>query len=60
MKAYNKFTDKFGNQYGFDNYMDFAKWWFNMPSYYLKSAFPEYKKLQRAASSSKEARTPMF
>ncbi len=24
-KVYNQFSDKFGNEYRFDNYMDFAK-----------------------------------
>jgi len=58
MKPYNKFADKFGNQYGFDNYMDFAKFWFNLSYRVQVSHFPENRAvLQRAAANSKEART---
>jgi len=56
-KIYNKFTDKFGNEYGFDNYMDFAKFWFNLPIRRQKEYFPDNREqLQRAAANSKEAR----
>ena len=57
MKVYNSFSDKFGNQYGFDNYMDFAKFWFNLPYKYAMLSFPNFQKLQNAAANSKEART---
>ena len=58
MKVYNQFSDKYGNQYNFDNYMDFAKFWFNQPYNRLRAYFPDnFKKLQYAAANSKEART---
>ena len=58
MKVYNKFTDKFNNEYNFDNYMDFAKFWFNLSRKTAMSFFPtNFKKLQNAAANSKEART---
>lgn len=50
------FKDKYENEFIFDNYMDFAKWWFNLP-YKLRITFPQYKKLQFAAANSKEAKT---
>ena len=57
MKAYNQFSDKFGNEYQFDNYMDFAKFWFNLSRKVALSMFPEnFQKLQRAAANSKEAK----
>jgi len=61
MKApiYTSFTDKQGNEYKFDNYMMFARWWFNLP-YKLQITFPQYKKLQFAAANSKEARTKQY
>lgn len=57
MKVYNQFTDKFNNEYKFDNYMDFAKFWFNLSRKVALDYFPEnFKKLQNAAANSKEAR----
>lgn len=57
-KIYNNFTDRFGNRYGFDNYMEFSKYWFNLSRKYAMDAFPEnFTKLQSAAANSKEART---
>ena len=57
MKAYNNFTDKFNNEYKFENYMDFAKFWFNMSRKSAMVYFPtNFKVLQNAASNSKEAR----
>jgi hypothetical protein len=58
MKVYNQFTDKFNNEYKFDNYMDFAKFWFNLSRKKAISYFPaNFSKLQNAAANSKEART---
>ncbi len=57
MKVYNNFTDKFGNQYGFDNYMDFSKFWFILSRKVAISLFPaNFAALQNAAANSKEAR----
>jgi len=57
-KAYTQFTDDYGNEYSFENYAEFAFWWFNIPFRRAKLAFsPEtFKKLERAATQSKEAR----
>ena len=58
IKIYNLFSDKFGNEYRFENYIDFASFWFNMSRKSALSLFPEnFKALQNAASNSKEART---
>ena len=58
MKVYNQFTDKFNNEYTFDNYIDFAKFWFNLSRKVAMSYFPaNFKVLQNAAANSKEART---
>jgi hypothetical protein len=55
---YNSFKDKFGNEYSFDNYMDFAKFWFNLGRKFAISYFPNnFEKLQHAAANSKEARS---
>lgn len=61
MKIYNHFTDKSGNVYGFKNYLDFATWYFSKMRKNLVAAFePEtFKKLNAAATTSKEARTPL-
>lgn len=57
MKIYNKFTDKFKNEYTFDNYSDFAAFWFNLSRKSAVSFFPEnFKDLQKAAANSREAR----
>jgi len=58
-KIYNSFTDKFGNKYGFTTYADFAKFWFGMKFCTAKSIFPKFWDLQRAAATSKEARTKL-
>lgn len=58
-KVYSKFVDKFGNEYNYPDYASFAKFWFNLPTAYAKASFPDFKELQKAAASSKEARTPM-
>jgi hypothetical protein len=58
MKIYNNFTDKFGNEYKFDNYMAFASFWFNLSRKTAQSYFPaNFTKLQNAAANSTEART---
>jgi hypothetical protein len=58
MNAYNNFTDKFNNEYKFENYMDFATFWFNMSRKAAMAYFPNnFKVLQNAAANSKEART---
>ena len=54
MKPYTQFSDKYGNEYKFENYADFAKLWF---SYFAaKVLFPEFKSLQNLAVNSKDAR----
>lgn len=61
-KIYNSFKDKFGNEYNFTNYLDFAQFWFNL-SYRTKiSGFESsvYRKLQNCAVNSKEARAKVF
>lgn len=55
-KVYNSFSDKFGNKYSFDNYMEFASFWFNLSRKIAVSYFPNFKNLQKAAANSKEAR----
>ena len=60
-KVYNNFTDKFGNEYSFDNFIDFASFWFNMSRKSAKIYFPHnFLILQKAASNSKEARTKIL
>ena len=57
-KIYHSFTDRFGKVYSFDNYMDFATFWFGLSKKAQMDYFPEnYTQLQRAAANSKEART---
>jgi hypothetical protein len=57
-KVYNSFSDKFGNNYNFANYMDFASFWFNLSRKAAMSFFPtNFNDLQKAAANSKEART---
>jgi hypothetical protein len=55
-KIYNSFTNAYGQSFGFENYTDFAAFWFGMSLRYAKSAFPMFAKLQNAAANSKEAR----
>ena len=57
-----EFKDKNNNTYNFPNYMEFAKWWFNNSTRYLKAVLDQetFKKLNRLAVSSKEARTRMY
>lgn len=56
-KIYNSFTDKFGNEYKFDNYLEFAKFWFSFSRKILINQFPNnFTKLQNYAANSKEAR----
>jgi 16S rRNA A1518/A1519 N6-dimethyltransferase RsmA/KsgA/DIM1 with predicted DNA glycosylase/AP lyase activity len=57
MKIYNQFTDKYGKEYKFDTYMEFAKFWFSMPRRVAQSNFQNFTKLQNCAANSKEART---
>jgi hypothetical protein len=61
MKIYNHFSDKSGNVYSFENYLDFATWYFSKMRKFLVATFdPDtFKKLNRAATVSKEARTPV-
>ena len=57
-KVYNNFSDRFGNVYSFNNYMDFAKFWFSLKRKTAVYFFGEnFKKLQLAAANSKEAKT---
>ncbi len=58
MKVYSKFNDKFGNQYGFKTYADFAAFWFNLSRKAAKLHFPHnFNALQKCAATSGEART---
>ena len=57
MKTYIYFTDRYGNEYSFDEYHDFAKFWFSQKVKTLKLYFGnDFKKLQNIASNSKKAR----
>lgn len=56
MKVYTQFADKFGKEYRFDNYMDFASFWFGLSYQFKKASFPNFQKLQNCAANSKEAR----
>jgi hypothetical protein len=61
IKIYNLFSDKFGNEYKFENFIDFASFWFDMSRKSALSLFPEnFKSLQNAAANSKEARTKII
>lgn len=57
-----KFSDKNNNTYSFENYMEFASWWFNNSTRYLRAVLAQetFKKLNRLAVNSKEARTRMY
>ena len=57
MKIYNDFTDKYGNKYAFENFVDFAQFWFNLTRKTAMQYFPNFKQLQNCAANSKEART---
>jgi hypothetical protein len=57
MKPYSNFSDKHGNNYQFESYSEFSKFWFNIPFRVAKSSFPNFKSLQNCAYNSKEART---
>ena len=58
IKIYNNFTDKFGNEYSFDNFIDFASFWFGMSRKSAIIYFPNnFAVLQKAAANSKEAMT---
>ena len=59
-KPYENFTDKNGNVYTFDNYMDFATFWFNLSYRYAKATFPTFHKLQNCAANSREARKAAY
>lgn len=60
-KIYENFTDKFGNVYKFSNYLDFARFWFRSSRRANLIYFPHnFKKLQAAATTSKEAKTPFY
>ena len=56
IKVYSNFSDKFGNNYKFNSYVEFASFWFNLSRKVAISYFPDFKKLQRVALYSKEAR----
>mgnify|MGYP003550091572 FL=1 len=56
MKPYAQFSDKYGTQYGFENYQDFAKFWFSISYQVAKVLFPDFSNLQKYASNSREAR----
>ena len=58
MTTYNQFTDKFNNEYKFNNYLDFASFWFSLSRKSAMIYFPEnFIKLQKLAYNSKEAKT---
>ena len=58
MKVYNKFTDKFNNEYSFDNYTDFSTFWFSLSRKTAMSYFQtNFTKLNNYAYNSKEAKT---
>lgn len=57
MKIYNSFLDTFGNKYSFNNYEDFAKFWFGLSRKVQLSYFPDnFNKLNNSAIKSKKAR----
>ena len=56
MKPYEKFTDKYGNEYHFKSYTDFAAFWFGIGRKAAKIYFPNFYELQKYACNSKEAR----
>jgi hypothetical protein len=59
-KVYNKFSDKYGNEYTFADYQSFAKFWFGLKRNVATGYFPDnFKALQKAAANSKEARKPI-
>lgn len=61
MKAYTSFKDKFGKTYGFENYVDFATFWFNLSRKAAIALFPDnFSILQKAACNSKEAKTKLL
>jgi len=56
MKQYS-FTDKFNNQYNFETYLEFAKFWFNLNRKTQLSYFPDnFKRLNYLAVNSKQAK----
>ena len=57
MKPYNNFSDIYGNEYNFNDYNEFEKFWFSQKVKTLKLYFGnDFKKLQNSASNSQEAR----
>ena len=58
IKAYHNFSDVYGNSYSFQNYESFAYWWYSTPRRRMTLALEPstFKKLERAATQSKEAR----
>ena len=58
MKPYENFSDIYGNKYEFDNYNDFAKFWFNLQRKTAILYFgTDFKKLNNYAVNSKGAKT---
>lgn len=55
-KIYNSFSDKYGNKYRFESFVDFASFWFNMSRRTAAALFPEFTALQKCAYNSREAR----
>ncbi len=57
-KVYTSFEDIYGNGYEFPNYESFAYWWYSTPRRRMTLALEPstFKKLDRAATQSKEAR----
>jgi hypothetical protein len=57
-KAYTSFNDIHGNSYGFQDYETFADWWYSIPRRRMIGSLDssDFKKLERAASQSREAR----
>ena len=57
MKPYNNFSDIYGNEYNFNDYNEFAKFWFSQKVKTLKLYFGnDFKKLQNSAINSLVAR----
>lgn len=61
-KQYNNFSDIYGNDYSFSDYMTFAKWFFGITRRELKMALDSetFRRLNYEACNSREARTPAF
>ena len=57
MKTYNKFQDRFGNEYSFNTYLEFTTFWFSLSRKLALNYFPlNFKSLQKEAISNKKER----